>query len=60
MSVLAASSTLDVSLGAWASGFSAHFRGNEAEQSGYLGVPTLLILGLFLNAVLPGLSLPWT
>jgi hypothetical protein len=34
--------------GAWASGFSAHFLGNEAEQSAYLGVPTFLILGLFL------------
>ena len=34
--------------GAWASGFSAHFPGNEAEQSAYLGLPTLVILGLFL------------
>jgi hypothetical protein len=34
--------------GAWATRYSAVFPGNEAEQSAYLGLPTLAILGLFL------------
>ena len=35
--------------GSWAAGFSAHFSSGEAEQSAYLGIPTLLILALLLR-----------
>ncbi len=35
--------------GSWAASLSDHFPGNQFEQDAYLGLPALVILGLFLG-----------
>jgi hypothetical protein len=34
----------------WATGIASHFGGNDAENGGYLGLPTLVIVALFVGA----------